>query len=109
MFSQYPRPSDYPQENSDLPSLKDIRIMGYAMRTKAYRFVEWVAFNHTSYEADFDEVCMQFRSNWLFPGSLDTVVYRRFWLPCAEAKNSASFPIKQVHKCRYWNPVFKCC
>ena len=66
MFSQYPRPSDYPQENSDLPSLKDIRIMGYAMRTKAYRFVEWVAFNHTSYEADFDEVCMQFRSNWLF-------------------------------------------
>ncbi|KAK7921767.1 hypothetical protein WMY93_008669 [Mugilogobius chulae] len=29
-FSQYPRPSDTPQENSDLPDLRDIRIMGYS-------------------------------------------------------------------------------
>uniref|UniRef100_A0A8B9D8Z6 Iduronate 2-sulfatase n=1 Tax=Anser cygnoides TaxID=8845 RepID=A0A8B9D8Z6_ANSCY len=35
-FSQYPRPSDTPQWNSDKPKLKDIRIMGYSMRTIDY-------------------------------------------------------------------------
>jgi len=56
VFSQYPRPSDYPQENTDLPSLVDIKIMGYAMRTKHYRYIEWVSFNHTTYFADFNQV-----------------------------------------------------
>jgi len=30
VFSQYPRPSDYPQEDSDRPDLVNITIMGYA-------------------------------------------------------------------------------
>lgn len=59
VFSQYPRPSDYPNYSTDLPSLADIKIMGYTIRTEHYRYVEWVAFNHTTYVADFDKVSKQ--------------------------------------------------
>ncbi|XP_014772795.1 iduronate 2-sulfatase [Octopus bimaculoides] len=48
-FSQYPRPSDFPQMDSLLPHLKAIKIMGYSMRTNDYRYTEWVGFNHTSF------------------------------------------------------------
>ncbi|XP_051504997.1 iduronate 2-sulfatase-like isoform X2 [Myxocyprinus asiaticus] len=44
-FSQYPRPSDSIQENSDLPDLADIRIMGYSIRSTDYRFTVWVGFD----------------------------------------------------------------
>nr|CAB3263463.1 iduronate 2-sulfatase-like [Phallusia mammillata] len=56
VFSQYPRPSDYPQMNTDLPSLKDIKIMGYTMRTNRYRYTEWVGFDPTNFKANFTEV-----------------------------------------------------
>lgn len=56
VFSQYPRPSDTPQEDSDLPKLKNIRIMGYTMRTADYRYTEWVSFNPTTFYANFSEV-----------------------------------------------------
>lgn len=44
-FSQYPRPSDSIQENSDLPDLPDIRIMGYSIRSTDYRYTLWVGFD----------------------------------------------------------------
>lgn len=56
VFSQYPRPSEYPQQDTDLPSLKDIKIMGYTMRTHHYRYTEWVKFDPTTYTADFTTV-----------------------------------------------------
>uniref|UniRef100_H2YQV4 Iduronate 2-sulfatase n=1 Tax=Ciona savignyi TaxID=51511 RepID=H2YQV4_CIOSA len=56
VFSQYPRPSDYPQENTDLPNLKDIRIMGYTMRTHHHRFTEWVTFDPVHFFANFSQI-----------------------------------------------------
>ncbi|XP_078483511.1 iduronate 2-sulfatase-like [Ciona intestinalis] len=56
VFSQYPRPSDYPQQNTDLPSLKDIRIMGYTMRTHHHRYTAWVSFDPVKFFANFSEV-----------------------------------------------------
>lgn len=44
-YSQYPRPSDSIQENSDLPDLADIRIMGYSIRSLDYRYTLWVGFD----------------------------------------------------------------
>ncbi|XP_074055583.1 iduronate 2-sulfatase-like isoform X2 [Macrotis lagotis] len=41
-YSQYPRPADTPQWNSDKPDLKDIKIMGYSIRTVDYRFTVWM-------------------------------------------------------------------
>ncbi|KAL4231270.1 hypothetical protein ACF0H5_008850 [Mactra antiquata] len=55
-FSQYPRPSDIPMEDSDKPCLKNISIMGYSMRTSKYRYTEWVNFNHTSFKMDWSKV-----------------------------------------------------
>ncbi|XP_015910034.1 iduronate 2-sulfatase [Parasteatoda tepidariorum] len=59
VFSQYPRPSLVPQNNSDQPKLEDIKYMGYSIRTAHFRYTEWV---------DFDN--QLFRPNW-------TVVYAR--------------------------------
>lgn len=55
-FSQYPRPADKPQEDSDLPSLVNITIMGYSMRTADVRYTEWVSFNHSSFRPDWATV-----------------------------------------------------
>ncbi|XP_064374327.1 iduronate 2-sulfatase isoform X2 [Dromaius novaehollandiae] len=55
-FSQYPRPADTPQWNSDKPKLKDIRVMGYSMRTHDYRYTLWVGFNPSNFSADFKDV-----------------------------------------------------
>lgn len=38
------------QENSDLPDLKDIRIMGYSMRDQDYRFTLWVGFDPNTFQ-----------------------------------------------------------
>jgi len=56
VFSQYPRPSLWPQYNSDLPNLADIKIMGYSMRTHRYRYTEWVAFDPSVFKANFSKV-----------------------------------------------------
>ncbi|KAG5193937.1 hypothetical protein MJG53_019979 [Ovis ammon polii x Ovis aries] len=40
-YSQYPRPADSPQWNSDKPSLEDIKVMGYSIRTVDYRNKYW--------------------------------------------------------------------
>lgn len=43
-FSQYPRPGLLPSSHTDEPRLAQIRVMGYTMRTKRYRYTEWVTF-----------------------------------------------------------------
>ncbi|XP_041496890.1 iduronate 2-sulfatase isoform X2 [Microtus oregoni] len=55
-YSQYPRPADSPQWNSDKPSLKDIKIMGYSIRTIDYRYTVWVGFNPAEFLANFSDI-----------------------------------------------------
>uniref|UniRef100_A0A7M4FV22 Iduronate 2-sulfatase n=1 Tax=Crocodylus porosus TaxID=8502 RepID=A0A7M4FV22_CROPO len=55
-FCQYPRPADTPQWNSDKPRLKDIKIMGYSMRTVDYRYTVWVGFNPNNFKANFQDI-----------------------------------------------------
>lgn len=52
-FSQYPRPSLSPQNDSDKPALKDIVIMGYSIRTDMLRYTEWVAYDNKNYWPDW--------------------------------------------------------
>ncbi|XP_063530604.1 iduronate 2-sulfatase [Cydia strobilella] len=56
VISQYPRPSVYPTKNSDKPKLKNIKIMGYSIRTNNYRYTEWVSFNHTLFTKDWNKL-----------------------------------------------------
>ncbi|CAH1777299.1 unnamed protein product [Owenia fusiformis] len=58
-FTQYPRPSLIPQENSDQPHVKDLKYMGYSIRTKRYRYTEWVRMyivEKVHYRADWENV-----------------------------------------------------
>nr|CAD7409408.1 unnamed protein product [Timema cristinae] len=56
VFSQYPRPGVYPtfKPNSDKPRLKDIRIMGYTLRTHRHKYTEWIHFDDN--KADWSKV-----------------------------------------------------
>lgn len=49
-ISQYPRPSVRPQWNSDSPHLKRIKIMGYTIRTKQFRYTIWIYFNRKTFK-----------------------------------------------------------
>ncbi|XP_053600282.1 iduronate 2-sulfatase [Plodia interpunctella] len=53
-ISQYPRPSVYPKKTSDKPRLKKIKIMGYSIRTKRYRYTEWISFNSTLFTRNWN-------------------------------------------------------
>lgn len=46
-ISQYPRPGKYPTfyPDSDRPRLHQIKIMGYSLRTKQFRYTIWLEFN----------------------------------------------------------------
>lgn len=55
-YSQYPRPADFPQWNSDKPTLKDIKIMGYSIRTIDYRYTVWVGFTPDEFLANFSDI-----------------------------------------------------
>ncbi|XP_078403803.1 iduronate 2-sulfatase isoform X1 [Cetorhinus maximus] len=55
-YSQYPRPADTPQLNSDLPLLKDIRVMGYSIRSVDYRYTEWVGYNASTFSANLSDI-----------------------------------------------------
>nr|XP_023675691.1 iduronate 2-sulfatase [Paramormyrops kingsleyae] len=55
-YSQYPRPSDEPRDDSDLPSLPDIRIMGYSVRSWDYRYTLWVTFDPTHFQANLSDI-----------------------------------------------------
>ncbi|XP_078268792.1 iduronate 2-sulfatase [Rhinoraja longicauda] len=56
VFTQYPRPADSPQPNSDLPLLEDIRIMGYSIRSNDYRYTEWVSYNPSTFTANLTDI-----------------------------------------------------
>ncbi|XP_008300793.1 iduronate 2-sulfatase [Stegastes partitus] len=55
-FSQYPRPADAPQLNSDLPNLEDIKIMGYSLRNWDYRYTLWLGFNPKTFQVNVSDV-----------------------------------------------------
>ncbi|KAG7465024.1 hypothetical protein MATL_G00171830 [Megalops atlanticus] len=55
-YSQYPRPSDTPQEDSDLPLLADISVMGYSIRSCDYRYTLWVSFDPVSFRANLSDI-----------------------------------------------------
>ncbi|XP_074503995.1 iduronate 2-sulfatase [Sebastes fasciatus] len=55
-FSQYPRPADTPQVNSDLPDLKDIKVMGYSLRSWDYRYTLWLGFNPKTFQVNVSDV-----------------------------------------------------
>ncbi|XP_064638663.1 iduronate 2-sulfatase-like [Lineus longissimus] len=55
-FSQYPRPSDMPQEDSDKPYLKHIKIMGYSITTSCCRYTEWVGYNPKTFTINWHDV-----------------------------------------------------
>ncbi|XP_050040138.1 iduronate 2-sulfatase [Dermacentor andersoni] len=56
VLHQYPRPSATPQENSDQPVLGDIRIMGYSMLSRDYRYTEWIGFDTTNFRRNWTNV-----------------------------------------------------
>ncbi|KAM9741629.1 iduronate 2-sulfatase [Menidia menidia] len=55
-FSQYPRPADTPQENSDLPDLRDITVMGYSLRCWDYRYTLWLGFDPSSFQVNVSDI-----------------------------------------------------
>ncbi|XP_026186257.1 iduronate 2-sulfatase isoform X2 [Mastacembelus armatus] len=55
-FSQYPRPADTPQMNSDLPDLNDIKVMGYSLRSWDYRYTLWLGFNPKTFQVNVSDV-----------------------------------------------------
>ena len=55
-FSQYPRPSELPEEDSDKPRLRNIKIMGYSMRTHLIRYTEWIGFDPTHFQGNWSDI-----------------------------------------------------
>ncbi|KAK7097566.1 iduronate 2-sulfatase-like [Littorina saxatilis] len=51
VFSQYPRAKVVPTNEAP-----DTPIMGYTMRTDGHRYTEWIAYNHTTFTADWSKV-----------------------------------------------------
>lgn len=51
-FSQYPRPDKFPSKvpDSDQPKLKEIKIMGYSIRTRRFRYTAWIKFNNKKFK-----------------------------------------------------------
>lgn len=57
-FSQYPRPGTYPSvhPNSDKPKHYQIKIMGYSLRTKQFRYTAWIGFNPDTFKRDWTKI-----------------------------------------------------
>lgn len=57
-FSQYPRPGLMPtiSPNSDSPKLRQIKIMGYSIRTRQYRYTLWVRFYPVRFLRDWSMI-----------------------------------------------------
>lgn len=51
-FSQFPRPGPYPTKSpdSDQPKLREIKIMGYSIRTRRFRYTAWIKFNNKKFK-----------------------------------------------------------
>ena len=55
-FSQYPRPTGGLSSIPGRPPFSNSEaVMGYAMRTDTYRFVEWYGFDHVTAKANFSD------------------------------------------------------
>ncbi|XP_017864354.1 PREDICTED: iduronate 2-sulfatase [Drosophila arizonae] len=57
-ISQYPRPGMLPTKhpNSDKPKLRNIKIMGYTLRTSHYRYTLWVRFHAHNFSRDWHNI-----------------------------------------------------
>ncbi|XP_075161794.1 iduronate 2-sulfatase isoform X2 [Haematobia irritans] len=57
-LSQYPRPGKQPTKypNSDKPKLKNIKIMGYSLRSNEYRYTLWIEFNSQNFTKDWSTI-----------------------------------------------------
>ncbi|XP_012171793.3 iduronate 2-sulfatase isoform X1 [Bombus terrestris] len=57
-FAQYPRPSIEPSihPNSDEPRLKEIKAMGYTLRTNKYRYIAWLSFNPETMSPNWNNI-----------------------------------------------------
>ncbi|EDV90423.1 GH23326 [Drosophila grimshawi] len=57
-LSQYPRPGMLPTKhpNSDKPKLRNIKIMGYSLRTNLYRYTLWVRFHANNFSQDWHNI-----------------------------------------------------
>ncbi|KAG5673435.1 hypothetical protein PVAND_003483 [Polypedilum vanderplanki] len=57
-FSQYPRPGTYPTKipDSDQPKLREIKIMGYTIRTKRFRYTAWIKFNNKKFKRNWNKI-----------------------------------------------------
>lgn len=55
-FSQYPRPSKTPTQDSDEPRYNNTTILGYSVRTTDYRYTEWVRFEPSTGICYWDDV-----------------------------------------------------
>jgi iduronate 2-sulfatase len=66
-FSQYPRPGSTPTRapDSDQPKLREIKIMGYTMRTRRFRYTAWIKFNNKKFKRS--ELMRVFREFFLTP------------------------------------------
>lgn len=51
-YSQYPRPGPIPTKSpdSDQPKLREIKIMGYSIRTRQFRYTAWIKFNNKKFK-----------------------------------------------------------
>ena len=64
-FSQFPRPGETPtiHPNSDKPKLRQIKIMGYSIRTDNFRYTAWIKFHWKTFKKS------QFISSFNFESS----------------------------------------
>ncbi|XP_031833047.1 iduronate 2-sulfatase [Nomia melanderi] len=58
VFGQYPRPGIKPSmnPNSDEPRLKEIKAMGYTLRTRRYRYTAWLQFNPETKVSNWNDI-----------------------------------------------------
>lgn len=77
--SQCPRPSKWPQANSDQPRLRDIRYMGYSIKDgeSGARYTQWLAFNWTGMGTNWSHLVDQ--ELYLDDHETSNVAYEPAW------------------------------
>nr|CAI5843202.1 unnamed protein product [Callosobruchus analis] len=80
VFTQYPRPGIQPtlHPNSDKPRLKEIKIMGYSIRTNTFRYTEWVKFDPHSFQPNWKKVYAKELYNHIFDKKEDLNLADRY-------------------------------
>jgi iduronate 2-sulfatase len=79
-FSQYPRPGSFPTKspNSDKPKLKQIKIMGYSIRTIQFRYTIWIGFNPKKIKRGNSQ-SSKFNKNILFRDLIPNRLEKKLW------------------------------